>query len=181
MFSSLSTECSFHRSLNVQFIVHWMFTECSLNVHWMFTECSLHHSLNVHWMFTECSRNVQGMSTECSRNVHGMFTECSRNVHWMFTECSLNVRSIVHWMFTSLSTECSFHRSLNVHFIVHWMFTKCSLNMSRRPWSTTPCFKRRASLAISTWSRGSQAGASHAHGSAGINANRPNHSWYHFC
>jgi hypothetical protein len=37
-----------------------MFTLCSLNVHFMFTECSLNVtkcSLNVHWMFTECSLN----------------------------------------------------------------------------------------------------------------------------
>jgi hypothetical protein len=70
--------------------VHWMFTECSLNVPRMFTDCSL----NLHRMFTDCSLSVPWMFIQCCMNVHWLFTECWMNVHWLFTECL----PTVHWM-----------------------------------------------------------------------------------
>jgi hypothetical protein len=43
----------YQRWFGIWSLVHWLFTERSLNVYWIFTE----FSLNVHWMFTECTHS----------------------------------------------------------------------------------------------------------------------------
>jgi hypothetical protein len=94
-------------SLRCRLNVHWLCTECSLNVPWTFPvlvivawvvlvgsfyfpksrlQNSFRRRLNVHWMFTRCSLEVHWMFTECSLNVHRMFPERSLNVHWASPE-----------------------------------------------------------------------------------------------